>query len=87
MKFVSLLSVVLLLQGCASGCQTACMFGVFGPGNSTFDRIAHNANKNDPCQHYGKPEGYQLADFCFTSRNKNVYYVYDKKGSIVYSVK
>jgi hypothetical protein len=84
MKTLILLSV-LFLTGCA-GCKSHCIFG-FGPGNSTFDAIGHMKNTDDPCQYIGKPEGYQLASFCFANAGKRVKYIYDKNNNLVYTVR
>lgn len=70
MKLIILL-VSILLTGCASGCREACVFG-FGPGNSLFDSYANYADKSDPCQFVGKPEGYELPGFCGASKGKVV---------------
>jgi hypothetical protein len=86
MKTLILLSV-LFLTGCASQCKSHCVFGVFGPGNSAFDAIGHMYNKDDPCQYIGKPEGYQLASFCFANAGKRVKYIYDKNNKLVYTVR
>jgi hypothetical protein len=60
MKTLILLSV-LFLTGCASQCTSHCVFG-FGPGNKAFEVMGDHYNTMDPCQHYGKPDGYKLAD-------------------------
>lgn len=94
MKSLILTSVLLSLTGCAgvpvqtktAGCQTACLFGFFGPGNPTFDKIGDWQDSQDPCQHKGKPEGYKLADFCFANAGKRVYYVRDVNNRIIYKV-
>jgi hypothetical protein len=86
---------LLFLTGCASvptetkvaGCQRACLFGFFGPGNPTFDKIGDWQDSQDPCQYKGKPEGYKLADFCFANAGKRVYYVRDVNNKIVYTVR
>ena len=85
MKNILILSSVLFLSGCA-GCKSHCILG-FGPGNPTFDAIGHMKNTDDPCQYIGKPEGYQLASFCFANAGKRVYYVRDVKNRIVYTVR
>lgn len=84
MKTLIILSV-LFLTGCGT-CTSHCIAG-FGPGNKVFDAMGDHYNTMDPCQHYGKPEGYKLADFCFSNRGKTVKYVYDKNNRIVYTVK
>ena len=66
-----ILSSVLILSGCASGCREACMFGI-GPGNSFFDSYADMADKQDPCQMKGKPENYEYPKFCGSSTGKIV---------------
>ena len=71
MKFIIILSSVLLFTGCASSCKEACVAG-FGPGNSLFDLYANYADSQDPCQLKGKPEGYQFPGFCGASRGKTV---------------
>ena len=70
-KLIIILSSVLLLSGCATGCQKACVFGI-GPGNSMFDAYAEHADKQDPCQFKGKEPGYTLPEFCGASRGKIV---------------
>ena len=70
-KLIIILSSVLLLSGCATGCQKACVFGI-GPGNSMFDAYAEHADKQDPCQFKGKEQGYTLPEFCGASRGKVV---------------
>jgi hypothetical protein len=84
MKTLIILSV-LFLTGCA-GCKSHCILG-FGPGNATFDAIGHMKNTDDPCQFIGKPEGYQLASFCFANAGKRVKYIYDKNNKLVYTVR
>lgn len=69
MKLIAILSSVLILTGCATGCREACVFGI-GPGNSAFDSYASYSDKNDPCQFKGKDSGYQLPNFCGASRGK-----------------
>lgn len=94
MKYIIILCT-LVLTGCAStpmqtktaGCQTACLFGFFGPGNPTFDKIGDYQDSQDPCQYKGKPEGYKLADFCFANAGKRVYYVRDVRGKLIATVK
>lgn len=82
-----IIASVLLVGGCASNCHTACLAG-FGPGNTAFDTIGKFHNSQDPCQFYGKPEGYQLADFCFANRNnKNILVIRDKYGRTVGTIK
>jgi len=71
MKLSIILTSVLILSGCASGCREACVFGI-GPGNSFFDSYADMADKQDPCQMKGKPENYQYPKFCGASRGKTV---------------
>lgn len=68
-KLIVILSSVLLLTGCATGCREACVFGI-GPGNPMFDSFADYSDKNDPCQYVGKPQGYKLPYFCGASRGK-----------------
>ena len=63
-----ILSSVLILSGCATGCQKACVFGI-GPGNSMFDSYANYSDVNDPCQFKGKTQGYVLPDFCGASKS------------------
>lgn len=84
MKYILILS--LFLTGCASNCTSHCVFG-FGPGNTAFDAVAYHYDSRDPCQHVGKPEGYQLASFCFANAGKKVYTVRDTNNRIVYTVK
>ena len=76
---------VLFLTGCASNCTRACVFG-FGPGNSAFEVMGDHYNTMDPCQHYGKPDGYKLADFCFANAGKRVYSVKDMNNKIIYKI-
>lgn len=71
MKLAIILSSVLLLSGCATGCREACVFGI-GPGNSMFDSYAEYSDKQDPCQMKGKPDGYEFPNFCGASRGKVV---------------
>lgn len=72
MKYLTIiLSSVLLLSGCATGCQKACVFG-FGPGNPTFDAYANYSDNQDPCQFKGKELGYTLPEFCGASTGKVV---------------
>lgn len=84
MKTLIILSV-LFLAGCGT-CTSHCIAG-FGPGNKVFDMYGDHFDNMDPCQHKGKPEGYKLADFCFSNRGKTVKYVYDKNNNIVYTVR
>lgn len=70
-KLIIILSSVLLLSGCATGCREACVFGI-GPGNSIFDAYADHADKQDPCQFKGKPDNYELPRFCGASTGKVV---------------
>ena len=85
MKTLILLSV-LFLSGCASSCKSHCVFG-FGPRSTAFEAVAKWKNTEDPCQYYGKPEGYQLASFCLANAGKLVKYIYSKKGELIYTVK
>ena len=80
-----ILSSVLLLTGCASQCTHHCVMG-FGPGNKAFEVMGDHYNTMDPCQYYGKPEGYKLADFCFANAGKRVYYVKDNNNRIIYKI-
>lgn len=84
MKYL-ILSSVLLLTGCASQCTHHCVMG-FGPGNKAFEVMGDHYNTMDPCQHYGKPEGYKLADFCFANAGKRVYSVKDNNNRIIYKI-
>jgi pyrimidine deaminase RibD-like protein len=84
-KTLILSSVLLSLTGCASQCTKACVFG-FGPGNSAFEMVANHYDTMDPCQHYGKPDGYKLADFCFSNRGKTVYSVKDVNNKTIYKI-
>jgi hypothetical protein len=52
-----LLVTVLLLQGCA------------GTGAG----IANHYNTVDPCQSWGKPQGYKIPDLCYTSTSRTVW--------------
>jgi len=70
-KLIIILSSILLLSGCATGCQKACVFGI-GPGNPMFDSYAEHADKQDPCQFKGKSQGYVLPEFCGASKGKTV---------------
>ena len=79
-----ILSSVLLLTGCGT-CTHQCIAG-FGPGNSAFEAMGSHYNTMDPCQHYGKPEGYKLADFCFANAGKRVYSVKDANNKIIYKI-
>lgn len=81
-----ILSSVLLLSGCATGCKSHCVLG-FGPGNPVFESMGSHYNTMDPCQYYGKPEGYKLADFCFKNAGKTVKYIYDKHNKLIYTVR
>jgi hypothetical protein len=74
----------LFLTGCGT-CTHHCIMG-FGPGNKMFDAMGDHANTMDPCQHYGKPDGYKLADFCFANAGKKVYHIKDTNGKILYKV-
>jgi len=85
MKY-TILFLTIFLTGCATGCRSHCVFG-FGPGNAAFDAMGDHYNTMDPCQYYGKPEGYQLADFCFKNAGKRVKYVYDKNNKLIYTVR
>jgi pyrimidine deaminase RibD-like protein len=58
----------------------------FGPGNKAFEVMGDHYNTLDPCQHYGKPEGYKLADFCFINAGKRVYSVKDANNRIIYKI-
>jgi hypothetical protein len=84
-KLLIILSV-LFLTGCASKCTSHCVFG-FGPGNSAFEAVANHYDSRDPCQYKGKPEGYQLASFCFANAGKKVLHVVDTNGKVIYRVK
>ena len=75
---------VLFLTGCGT-CTHHCVMG-FGPGNKAFEAMGSHYNTMDPCQHYGKPDGYKLADFCFANRGKKVYHVKDINNKIIYKV-
>jgi len=79
-----LLSSVLFLTGCGT-CTHHCIMG-FGPGNKAFEVMGDHYNTMDPCQYYGKPAGYKLADFCFANANKKVVHVKDNNGKIIYKV-
>ena len=81
-----IIASVLLLGGCASNCQTACVAG-FGPGNSVFDKIANHYDTRDPCQLVGKPENYQFPNFCFYNSGKRIMQVRNVNGQLVYTVK
>jgi len=83
MKTLILLSV-LLLTGCGT-CTHHCVMG-FGPGNKIFDAYGDHFDNMDPCQYKGKPEGYKLADFCFSNRGKTVKYIKDVNGKTIYTV-
>jgi hypothetical protein len=85
MKTLILLTV-LVLQGCASNCTTACIAG-FGPGNSVFDSYAKHYDTLDPCQMVGKPEGHTFPSFCFANAGKRVQYIRDRNNKIIYTVK
>lgn len=85
MKFL-ILSSILLLSGCATGCKSHCILG-FGPGNPVFEAMGSHYNTMDDCQYIGKPEGYQLPGFCFKNAGKVVRYVYDKNNRLVYTVR
>jgi hypothetical protein len=80
-----ILSSVLFLTGCASQCTHHCVMG-FGPGNKMFEVMGDHYNTMDPCQHYGKPDGYKLADFCFANAGKRVYSVKDANNKLIYKV-
>ena len=80
---ILILSSVLALSGCATGCQKACVFGI-GPGNPMFDSYANYSDERDPCQFKGKEVGYTLPEFCGASRGKNVRIT--KTGSNTYRV-
>jgi hypothetical protein len=71
MKTTLILSLILTLSGCATGCREACVFG-FGPGNSTFDTVAKFHNDQDPCILKGKPIGTVRPDFCGASNGMSV---------------
>jgi hypothetical protein len=71
MKLVMLLSVILALQGCATGCVSHCLLG-FGPGNPAFESVAAFHDNRDPCQFTGKAAGYQLPSYCGASKGKVV---------------
>jgi hypothetical protein len=80
-----LLLSVLFLTGCASQCKSHCILG-FGPGSSAFEAVANHYDSRDPCQYKGKPEGYKLADFCFSNRGKTVKYIKDVNGKTIYTL-
>lgn len=92
------LIMVSLASGCASGngCREACIFG-FGPGNSTFDKIALAADRSDPCQagttperrkELGRPEGYQRPNWCGAGHGySKPIYIYNNSGQRIATVK
>ena len=80
-----ILPIVLFLTGC--GCTSHCLFGVYGPGNPIFEAQGRHYNTIDPCQSYGKPEGYTMPGFCFANAGKRVYYVRDVNNRIIYTVR
>jgi hypothetical protein len=82
---ILVLASVLALTGCASQCTRSCIGG-FGPGNSVFDTIANHYDTMDVCQFKGKPEGYQLPNYCTPYRGGSTLYVRDTNNRIVYRV-
>ena len=76
---------VLFLTGCGT-CTHSCIAGI-GPGNKLFDAYGNHYDNLDPCQYKGKPEGYQLASFCFANAGKKVYTIRDTNNRIIYTVK
>jgi len=75
----------LSLTGCASQCTHSCIGG-FGPGNSVFNSIANHYDTMDVCQFAGKPEGYQLPNYCTPYRSGSTITVRDTNNRIVYRV-
>ena len=49
--------IALLILSSLSGCATPPRF------------IANYYNSQDPCQSYGKPQGWQRPDWCYTNNN------------------
>lgn len=66
-----IITSVLLLSGCATGCREACVFG-FGPGSSMFETVANHYDSRDPCQFKNKPDNYELPNYCGASTGKNI---------------
>ena len=79
-----LLLTVLFLTGCGT-CSHHCVMG-FGPGNSAFNAIASHYDNMDVCQFVGKPEGYQLPNYCTPYRSGSTITVRDTNNRIVYRV-
>lgn len=48
--------------------------------------LANHYNKQDPCQHYGKVDNYQLPDYCYKNYSYNTY-VIERVGPGVYNVR
>lgn len=84
MKTLSLI-LLLTLTGCASTCREACLFGVWGPGSESFDRVANHYDTRDACQYKGKPEGYTLPNYCGAGSRRAT--ILDKNGHRVGYVK
>ena len=86
-KLALILASALTLTGCASNCTHACIMG-FGPGNSVFNAVADNADRNDACQTAAyssltgqrlKPAGYTAPEFC-KHRGENRTVIMDRNG-------
>jgi hypothetical protein len=79
MKTFIALGLVAVLSGCASGCHTACIFGI-GPGNSIFDNVGLAADRADECQtgagnearriQLGRPVGYTAPEWCYANKTR-----------------
>lgn len=89
MKFRLVLAALALatLSGCASNCTHACVMG-FGPGNSVFNTVADDSDRNDPCQTAEfskltgarlKPAGHKPPDYC-KYRSYNRTRITDRNG-------
>ena len=99
MKLLLILLSSLALTGCASQCRHSCILG-FGPGNSAFDAVALNADRNDACQgdyrtstperraQLGRPDNYTRPVFCGAGRGySKPINVYNNSGQRIAVVK
>jgi hypothetical protein len=90
-KSLIIILLGLALTGCASGCHTACVWGI-GPGNSMFDKVADHYDSTDPCQTREfstltgerlKPAGYSVKDipsWCSARKSTQRAQILDRNG-------
>jgi hypothetical protein len=89
----------LALTGCASQCKHSCILG-WGPGSPSFDAVALNADRNDPCQgdhrwtsaqrraELGRPDDYKIPNWCGGGRGySKPINVYNNSGQRIAVIK